>query len=161
LAGSDCIRSFDCVLRFRAVRRALGNHEFDLSSIALWFFGCAVLAFSEFRIRSPEELRHEGGWSKPMAAFFIALLAFATWVYPHLKASWGGGTPANVTLYFSKDSLLSPTKAVQTQLIEESDEGFYIVGSKESKAIFVPRKDVALIYFSDKPADSVVLQNIK
>jgi len=46
-------------------------------------------------------------------------------------------------------------------LIEESDEGFYIVGLKESKAIFVPRSAIAMIYFSDKPADSPILQNNK
>lgn len=42
---------------------------------------------------------------------------------------------------------------MQVQLIEEGDQGFYIVGPKESKAIFVPRSSVALICFSDKAAD--------
>src|SRR5712671_5595821 len=36
-----------------------------------------------------------------------------------------------------------------------------IVGPKESKTIFVPRNDATLIYFSSKPADSAMLQNIK
>jgi hypothetical protein len=80
-------------------------------------------------------------------------------VYPHLKTSWGGGTPANVTVYFSKDSLLTPTKSVEAQLIDESDEGFYLLGPKESKAIFVPRSAVAMIYFSDKPTDSPILNS--
>jgi hypothetical protein len=64
---------------------------------------------------------------------------------PHLKASWGGGTPVSVTVYFTKDSAISPNKAISAQLIEESDEGFYIVGPKESRAIFVPRSSVALV----------------
>jgi len=50
---------------------------------------------------------------------------------------------------------------VQAQLIEESNEGFYIVGLKDSKAVFVPRSSVAMIYFSDKPSDSPMLQNSK
>jgi hypothetical protein len=57
--------------------------------------------------------------------------------------------------------LLSPNKSVQAQLIEESDEGFYIVGPKESKAIFVPRSAVAMVYFSDKPSESPLLQGNK
>ncbi len=96
-----------------------------------------------------------------MGVLLGAILIFSQYVYPHLKTSWGGGTPANVTVYFSKDSFLSPNKSVRAQLIEESDEGFYIVGPKESKAIFVPRSAIAMIYFSDKPTDSPMLQNVK
>ena len=66
-----------------------------------------------------------------------------------------------MTAYFSKDSLSSPNKSVQPQLIEESDEGYYIVGPKESKAIFVPRSAVAMIYFADKTTDSPILQGVK
>jgi hypothetical protein len=78
-----------------------------------------------------------------------------------LKASWGGGSPVNVTIYFSKDSPISPNKAVSAQLVEESDEGYYIVGPKETKAIYVPRSAVALVYFSDKIADSPLLRDTK
>lgn len=133
-------------------------HEFDTSCLALWFFGVSVVAITEFKIRKRENLISDGGWSKPMGVFFAALLVFSQYVYPNLKAPWGGGTPANITVYFSKDSVLNPNKAIQAQLIEESDEGFYIVGPKESKAIFIPRSSVALIYFSDKAADSPLLQ---
>jgi hypothetical protein len=56
---------------------------------------------------------------------------------------------------------MCPSKAVPAHLIEESDEGFYIVGLKEWNAIFLPRSAVAMVYFSDKPADSPMLQNGK
>jgi hypothetical protein len=112
-------------------------------------------------MRSGDNLLLDGGWSKPLVVVFLALLIFSTEVYPHLKASWGGGTPASVTVFFTKDSLLNPNKSMQAQLVEESDDGFYIVGPKESKAVFIPRNTVALIYFSDKPIDSGMLQNIK
>jgi len=137
------------------------KHEFDTSCLALWYFGVSFIALTEFKSRSREDLVSFAGWAKPMGVLLGALLIFSQYVYPHLKSSWGGGTPANVTIYFSKDSLLSPNKAVQAQLVEESDEGFYIVGAKESKAIFVPRSAVAMVYFSDKPADSPLLQNNK
>jgi hypothetical protein len=86
---------------------------------------------------------------------------FARYYYPHLTASWGGGTPVSVTIYFTKDSAISPNKAVSAQLIEESDEGFYLVGPKETRAIFVPRSAVALVYFSDTVADSPLLRDSK
>jgi hypothetical protein len=137
------------------------KHEFDTSCLALWYFGVSFVALNEFKLRNRENLGSFAEWAKPMAVLLGALLMFSQYVYPHLKASWGGGTPTNITVFFSKDSLLSPNKAVQAQLIEESDQGFYIVGLKESKAIFVPRSAIAMIYFSDKPADSPILQNNK
>ena len=143
------------------VRDLFIRHRFTASSVALWFFASFLTIKLEFEMRSGRNLAEDGEWSKPLALVFGLLLFFSREMYPHLKASWGGGTPANVTVYFLKDSLLSPNKSVQAQLIEESDEGFYIVGPKESKAIFVPRGSVAMIYFSDKPADSPMLQNTK
>jgi hypothetical protein len=137
------------------------SHEFDITCLALWYFGVSFVALTEFKTRNRENLGDFGGWAKPMGVLFGVLAIFSHYVYPHLKASWGGGTPANVTVYFTKDSLLSPNKAVQAQLVEESDEGFYIVGPKESKAIFVPRGAVALVYFSDKATDSPLVRRLK
>ena len=115
----------------------------------------------EFEVRSDRNLAEDGEWSKPLILLFGLLLIFSRELYPHLKTSWGGGTPTDVTVYFTRESLLNPNKAAQAQLIEESNEGFYIVGPKESKAVFVPRSAVALVYFSDKPAESPMLQGNK
>jgi hypothetical protein len=60
-----------------------------------------------------------------------------------------------------RESAIDPNKAVTAQLIEESDEGFYIVGPTETRAIFVPRSSVALVYFSDKVAESPLLREAK
>jgi len=143
------------------VRRFFTDHRFDLTSVVLWFFAIMMVVKLEFEVRSNRNLAEGGEWSKPLVLLFGLLLIFSRELYPHLKTSWGGGTPADVTVYFTKDSLLSPNKAVQAQLIEESDEGFYIVGPKEAKAIFIPRHSVALVYFSDKAADSPLLQGNK
>src|SRR5205807_2177388 len=93
------------------------KHEFDTSCLALWYFGVSFIALTEFKLRNRENLGSFAGWAKPMAVLLGALLMFSQYVYPHLKASWGGGTPTNITLFFSKDSLLSPNKAAQVQLI--------------------------------------------
>jgi hypothetical protein len=50
---------------------------------------------------------------------------------------------------------------VSAQLVDESDGGLYIVGPNETKAIFVPRNVVALVYFSDRIADSALLRDSK
>ena len=74
------------------------RHQFDTSCLGLWFFGVAIVALTEFKIRNRENLTSFGGWSKPMGVLLAALLLFSQYVYPHLKASWGGGTPASVTV---------------------------------------------------------------
>jgi hypothetical protein len=82
-------------------------------------------------------------------------------IIPILRHRGAGGTPVAVTIYFTKDSVISPNKTASAQLIEEPDEGSYIVGPKETRAIFVPRSAVALVYFSDKVTGSPLLRDSK
>jgi|SRR5208282_511157 hypothetical protein len=135
--------------------------SFEQGAVRIWFFGVFVVTIALFKVFSKIKLAEGGQWSRPLATMFMALLLFARYYYPHMKASWGGGAPVSVTIYFTKDSAISPNKAVSAQLIEESDEGFYIVGPKETKAIYVPRSAVALVYFSDRTADSPLLRDSK
>lgn len=55
-----------------------------------------------------------------------------------------------VTIYFSKDSAVKPNQSVPVDLVDETDAGFYIVGKDESKAIYVPRNAVSLVYCGNK-----------
>jgi hypothetical protein len=70
-------------------------------------------------------------------------------------------TFAPCSLGFTKDPIITPSKTVSAQLIEEADEGFYIVGPNDSKAIYVPRNAVSVIYFSDNVSESQWLRNNK
>jgi hypothetical protein len=141
--------------------RGMILYNFDLTSVGLWFFVVFVVAIVEAKIWSKAKLAEPTGWSRLVGTLFVAVLFFAQNYYPHMKASWGGGAAVNVTIYFSKDSPISPNKTVLAQLVEESDEGYYIVGPKETRAIYVPRSAVALVYFSDKVADSPLLRDSK
>jgi hypothetical protein len=144
-----------------AVAGLLVGHIFRLETVALWFFAVIVVTVVELKVRSKQNLIEAGQWSKPLVTLFVILLTFAQYYYPHLKASWGGGAPIPVTIGFTRDSAISPTKAVSVELIDEADEGFYIVGEKESSAVYVPRSGVAFIYFSDKISDSQLLRDSK
>lgn len=144
---------------FFAAKGLLIGHIFRLETVALWFFGVTMVTLVELKVRSNQNLLAEGQWSKPLVTLFVILLAFAQYYYPHIKASWGGGAPVDVTICFTKDSAISPNKTMPVQLIDEADEGFYIVGPNESKAIYVPRSAVSLIYFSDNVSESQLLRN--
>jgi len=144
------------VFYVQASVRELFEHRFGLSSVGLWFFVIGMATIIELKVRP-----RSGDWEKTIFVALGALLLFAGVYYPHIEASWGGGTPVNITMYFTKDSAIRPSQAVSVRLVEESDEGFYIVGSKEAKAIYVPRNAVSLVYFSDKPTDSSLLRQEK
>lgn len=136
--------------------RAMTAGRFEFTAVIMWFFAAGVLTVVELKVRS-----RGGDWEKTVFLLLGALFLFALFYYPHIKASWGGGAPVNVTIYFTKDSPISPNKAVSAQLVEESDEGYYIVGPNETRAIYVPRSAVALVYFSDKVSDSPLLRDSK
>lgn len=136
------------------------NHLFRSDSISLWFFICVLVTVFEFKVRLGRDLG-AGEWAKPLATLFVILLFFAKYYYPNIKASWGGGAPIRAIIYFSKDSAVSPNKVVSAQLIDESDEGFYVVGAKDSKAVFIPRSTVGLVYFSDNGGDSELVHEIE
>lgn len=92
-----------------------------------------------------------------LGLLFLIVFVFGHHYYPHIKSSWGGGAPVAVTIYFSKDSVIKPSESLSAELVEESDEGYYIVGQKDSRAVFVPRNAVSLLYFSDSVSDSSFL----
>jgi hypothetical protein len=140
-----------------AILNIIRHKGFAIDAVALWFFFvglAAVIArallsslISEFRVH----------WVTPLSGFLIALTLFGVVFYPHMKSDWGGGKPTAVTLYFTPNSPILPNKHLQTQLIEETDAGYFVV-SAEQKAIFVPRGSVSLAYFSDKPLDSSMMK---
>jgi hypothetical protein len=134
--------------------------HFGCGVISLWFFGVGVAAQVDLNISSWDLAKNltNADWAKTLFVILGALLVFASLYYPHMKSSWGGGSPIDAVFYFNKDSVLKPNQSVPVQLVDESDAGFYIVGTDESRAIFVPRNSVLLIYFSDEPSDSILLK---
>ena len=145
------------VFYVQAVSRELFvAHHFQLGSLALWFFGVGVVTILELNTRSRDQ-----DWTKTVFVLLGALLLFARFYYPHVKASWGGGAPVRVTVCFTRESAVKPGQSVPAQLVDESDAGFYIVGQNETRAIFVPRSAVSLLYFSDELSNSALLRDKK
>jgi hypothetical protein len=139
-----------------AWRELFVANRFGETALALWFFAVGTFAIVELKSRSKS-----GDWEKTFFVSLTAVLLFAQYYYPHIKAAWGGGTPVDITIFFKKDSPIRANQAISAQLIDESDEGYYILAPNENRAIYVPRADVSLVYFSGKLADSTLLQNTK
>lgn len=124
---------------------ALGHFRF--SAIWLWFFTIGVIALIEMASRSWNP--RLGDWTQTVFLALGALLVFASYYYPRIKSSWGGGAPIPITIYFTKDSTIMPNQSVAALLVDESDAGLYVVGMNDKKATFIPRGVVGLVYYSD------------
>jgi hypothetical protein len=157
-AYASAITSIVLVLVYilQDLRPMVAAHQFQQPSVTIWFFGVGVATLF-LASRTPTHLG-DTYWAQFLFYALTVLFLFATYYYPNIKASWGGGSPVPAVLYFSKDSSVKPGQNLQVQLLDESDVGFYIVGQNETKAIFVPRSAVSLVYFSDKASDSQLLK---
>jgi hypothetical protein len=125
-------------------------------SIALWFIVLSYFASLEMQARSWRP--QIGNWKQSLALGLAALAGFATLYYPRIKPSWGGGAPTPATIYFAKDSLVLPSRSASANILDEVDSGFYIIGGNDKKATFIPRSEVALIYYSDDASGPFVVK---
>ena len=100
---------FFCILVAALVCLFVGSvppiGSLGMSNLALWFFGAGVwskMVISEWR--NPEK-----GWRLHRAAGLFAFMAviqsFSIYIYPHIKAEWGGGA-GQMPLSFSQGSQL-------------------------------------------------------
>jgi hypothetical protein len=108
------------------------EHGFGPNGPAAWFNIILLLGLFRYTTWSVDKRRSIETHDVLLPGFGI-LLAFSLYIYPHIKASWGGGTPVPATVYFGKESPIKAGQAVSAQVVEESDQGFYLVAPKEKK----------------------------
>jgi hypothetical protein len=136
------------------------DQKLGYGSITLWFFFIGMMTMVELMNREQPML--DGvRW---IMAFFLGLAIlwmFARDFYPNIKASWGGGAPIPVTVYFTKESTVRPGRSANALLIDETDAGLYVIGENENTAIFIPRTAVSILYFSDNINNSNLLKDVQ
>jgi len=81
----------------------------------------------------------------------LAIAAFSNWVFPLIPLKVGGGEILPITVYISKADSLSGT--VHGGLLDESDQGYFLLPSGQAKGIFIPKERVEAIYFTNGPSD--------
>lgn len=119
--------------------------------VELWFFGAGLVLRPLAVMFLNSERRKTTDWTKLVYIPIAALFFFARWVYPKVQASWGGGQPVPIVLYLTKESPLRPGESLPALLLDESESGFYFVEENKSQAVFMPRAQVSMLFFSNKP----------
>lgn len=99
--------------------------------------------------RHPDRLKSAlDFWNWVWIAFLFAFYVIE--VFPNIQSKWGGGATVPVVLYLNErvpwfDSIVAPVS-----LVDETDNGFYVVLSPKGKAFFIPRAHVSSVYFGSK-----------
>jgi hypothetical protein len=146
--------AFGGLLIFCGVRDLISYHGKSAASVAIWFIGLSFFASSEMQSRSWRF--QAGNWIQSFALSITAVGVFASLYYPQIKPSWGGGAPVPATIYVTKDSLVLPGRSISAKVLDETDSGYYIIGGDDKRATFIPRSEVAMVYYSDDASGSFV-----
>ncbi len=79
-----------------------------------------------------------------LTPFFI----FGLWVYPHTRAAFGGGQPAQAEMWIvpTDNNTKNPT-SVTVKIVDETDSGFYVIQPNDERVRYVPRGSVASVIF--------------
>jgi hypothetical protein len=134
------------------------NPNFSTQYLGWWFFAVGIFALLHEDAVRYEKNRREKDWVMSAMVALFGLYVFPLVIYPHIKASWGGGSPVPVVIYLSNDSRILPGQQLSAELLEESDGGLYVAQTGEQQALFIPRTQVSAVYFSDKPLDEKLLK---
>jgi hypothetical protein len=81
------------------------------------------------------------------AYILFSVTAYSKWIFPSIPLKVGGGEVVSATIYQSRpDHTLN---VVHGGVLDESDDGFYILLNGHDKGLFIPKDRIEGIYFSD------------
>jgi hypothetical protein len=133
---------------FMACLSFAGEH---LLNLTCWFFLCGVAAqlvrCSTDRLRLALDFRN---W------FFVIVEVwfYAVAIFGIMPAKIGGGAPTSMVLYLNGPVAWLDRTPASVSLLDETDQGFYVLTPGKSRALFIPRSDVGSVYFG--PAEDAM-----
>jgi hypothetical protein len=136
------------LIQVNLIRGLTLGHGFTQDGLVLWVFVVAFSAVTDL-YDFPSNVGWHTDWYSTVGTLLILITVFSSYVYPHIKSSWGGGQTLPVILYLNGASPVFQNQHWPVQLIEEAENGFYVLDKHEKKAVFIPRSAVSLVYFSD------------
>ncbi len=84
--------------------------------------------------------------------FFVLILLwiYISQIFTAMPPRWGGGQPTPVQIFQNTPVSWSQSNPMDVLLLDETDQGFYVLLSPNGKAFFVPRSNVSSILFGSK-----------
>ena len=116
----------------------------NLANLTFFLFLAGVNAIQIKR--NPDRVRFAldfRNWSLPLA--LIAMFIFG--IFGNVRSGLGGGATTAVVLYLNAPVEWLDSKTASVLLVDETDQGFYVLTSPTGKAFFMPRSNVGSMYF--------------
>ncbi len=99
------------------------------------------------RARSPLRFAFDyRSWYLAAAVLWI----YITQIFGNLPPKWGGGKPTPILIFQHSPAPGSPSNPTDALLLDETDQGFYVLLSPTGRAFFIPRSNVASVFFGSK-----------
>jgi MFS family permease len=116
-----------------------------VSGLTLWFW---VAAMAGKAVRDNNNLVMYALDYRTWSAIFLSMSIYITMVVGHIHQKFGGGAPVSAVMYVNKPVPLSNgTTMFEVSLLDETDQGYYVLPPGKQKALFIPRSEVSAIYF--------------
>jgi hypothetical protein len=123
----------------------------ELAGLALWFWIAAMLGWDA------RSSRNRALYALDFRNWYFIVLSISIYVnmvMGHMQQKFGGGAPVPAVLYLNKPLPLSNgTTTVEVSLLDETEQGYYILPPGKHTALFIPRGEVSSIYFG--PAEDL------
>jgi len=84
------------------------------------------------------------------ALILCVLWLYISEVFVAIPPRWGGGQPTPIQIFQNSVAPWSPSNPIDGLLLDETDQGFYVLLSPTGKAFFVPRSNVASAFFGSR-----------
>ena len=82
-------------------------------------------------------------WYFPLLAVWL----YINYVFAALPPRWGGGQPTPVQVFQNSPAPWSPSNPLDALLLDETDQGLYVLLSPSGRAFFIPRTNLGSLYF--------------
>lgn len=159
LRGFDYINKIFASKPRRAAFLAAAAYVIFLTAITAifpsspWAQLTLFFALVRFEMASPGRAGGTLKWLKNPLTWPILLWIiwiYISWIFILLPPRWGGGQPTPILVYLNSPAPWSSENPLQVLLLDETDQGLYVLLSPSGKAFFVPRSNVASVFFGTK-----------
>lgn len=83
--------------------------------------------------------------------FFLAITwLYIGYVFVALPPRWGGGQPTPIELFLNSQPAWSQSNPTDALLLDETEDGLYVLLSPAGKAFFVPRGNISSVFFGSQ-----------
>jgi hypothetical protein len=122
-----------------------------LGSLTLWFFVAATIT-NTVKLRS-DRLRCALDF-RTWISVIANVGTYVSLIVGNIPPKFGGTAPMPAVLYLNKPiEWLDSKTTAPVSLLDETDQGYYVLEQGKRKAFFVPRGDVSSVYFG--PAEDL------